>query len=123
MFCRCRKVAAVSGDARRALDICRRTTELVHDCEEQITVSHVEEALLQLCAGARVQVIRSLSGLGQLVLRSVRDVCQRTGVDETTAASVFKHLRQLAILEGKILYSCIKLKQINQFYILQHYYL
>lgn len=93
-------MAAVSGDARRALDICRRTTELVHDCGEQITINHVEEALIQLCTGARVQVIKSLSGLGQLVLRSVRDVCQRTGVEETTAASVFKHLRQLTVLEG-----------------------
>lgn len=95
-----RKVAAVSGDARRALDVCRRTTELVKHTGEQVNVSHVEEALIQLCTSARVQAIRGLSGLGQLVLRSVRDVCQRTGVDETTANRVYQHLRQLALLEG-----------------------
>lgn len=94
----------MSGDARRALDICRRTTELINSCGEQITITHVEEALLQLCAGARVQVIRSLSGLAKLVLRSVRDVCQRTGVDETTVACVFKHLRQVSLLEGQLIF-------------------
>uniref|UniRef100_A0A1B6LMD1 Origin recognition complex subunit 1 n=1 Tax=Graphocephala atropunctata TaxID=36148 RepID=A0A1B6LMD1_9HEMI len=98
-----RKVAAVSGDARRALDICRRTTELVGGSGEQVTVCHVERALTQIFSGPRVVTIQSLSGLGRLVLRSLRDVNQRTGVDEASVAQVYHHLQQICVLEAAIL--------------------
>ncbi|XP_054273323.1 origin recognition complex subunit 1-like [Macrosteles quadrilineatus] len=94
-----RKVAAVSGDARRALDICRRTTELV-DSGEQVTVSHVERALTQIFSGPRVAVIQSLCREGQLVLRAIRDVNQRTGVDEASASQVYQHLLEICIVDG-----------------------
>ncbi|KAG8325031.1 Origin recognition complex, subunit 1 [Homalodisca vitripennis] len=97
-----RKVAAVSGDARRALDICRRTTELV-GAGEQVTVAHVERALTQIFSGPRVVTIQSLSGLGRLVLRSLRDVNQRTGVDEASIAQLYHHLQQVCVLEAAIL--------------------
>lgn len=111
----CRKVAAVSGDARRALDICRRTTELVvGNGGGQVTASHVEQALTQIFSGPRVLVIQSLGRLAQLVLRALRDVNERTGVDETTAGQVYQHLEQICALEGKhltlLLVSLVQLK-------------
>jgi origin recognition complex subunit 1 len=58
----CRKVAAVSGDARRALDICRRATELAEgDTEDSngiVTMQHVDQALGEMIASTKVQAIR-----------------------------------------------------------------
>ena len=53
-----RKVAAVSGDARRALDICRRATELISSDSDVVTVSHIEKALNQIFSGTRIQGIK-----------------------------------------------------------------
>lgn len=94
-----RKVAAVSGDARRALDICRRATELVTD-NEQVTVKHVEVALNQIFTGPRVVTIRNCSRAAQLVLRALRDETQRTGVEETNVIQIYNHLVNICTLEG-----------------------
>lgn len=95
----CRKVAAVSGDARRALDICRRATELVSD-NQQITVNHVEQALTQIFTGPRVVTIQNCSQAAQLVLRALRDETQRTGVEETNVIQMYNHLVNICTLEG-----------------------
>lgn len=94
-----RKVAAVSGDARRALDICRRATELVSN-DEQITVKHVEEALTQIFTGPRVVTIQNCSQAAQMVLRALRDETHRTGVEETNVIQVYNHLVSICTLEG-----------------------
>jgi len=63
-------VAAVSGDARRALDICRRATELaerdMEDSEGMVTMQHVDQALGEMIASTKVQAIRYMSVYGQL---------------------------------------------------------
>jgi origin recognition complex subunit 1 len=55
-------VAAVSGDARRALDICRRATELAgedtEDSDGTVTMQHVDQALGEMIASTKVQAIR-----------------------------------------------------------------
>ena len=113
----CRKVAAVSGDARRALDICRRATELVTD-NEQITVKHVEIALTQIFTGPRVITIRNCSQAAQLVLRALRDETQRTGVEETNVIQMYNHLVNICTLEGMhykvtlIFFSCQQNKEV-----------
>lgn len=57
-----RKVAAISGDARRALDICRRAIDLIK-CEETefITINHVNEVINSILSGVRVTAIRYLT--------------------------------------------------------------
>lgn len=52
-----RKVAAVSGDARRALDICRRATELP-GCNDKVKISHIEQAIKEMTNSNIVKVIR-----------------------------------------------------------------
>jgi len=55
-----RKVAAISGDARRALDICRRAIDLVksEDDLQLITINHVNQVLNAILSGVRVTAIR-----------------------------------------------------------------
>lgn len=78
----CRKVAAVSGDARRALDICRRAVELAELSEkangtsEQVSLSHVNQALTEMIANPKVQAIKSCSKMEQLFLQAIAaEVC------------------------------------------------
>ena len=69
-----RKVAAVSGDARRALDICRRATEIaqpkpasgtvttsrrkVRAEEKLVGMAHVDLAVQEMFSSAKIQAIR-----------------------------------------------------------------
>lgn len=58
-----RKVAAISGDARRALDICRRAIDLIksEDDIQLITINHVNQVLNSILSGVRVTAIRYTS--------------------------------------------------------------
>ncbi|KAL1123842.1 hypothetical protein AAG570_001613 [Ranatra chinensis] len=101
-------VQLVASDARRALDICRRATELVGSGEvegelsdsQTVTVLHVEKCLNQIFTGARVQAIRNTSLMGQYLLRSIRDETLRTGLEETNLRQVYNHLKAVCALEG-----------------------
>lgn len=59
-----RKVAAVSGDARRALDICRRSTEIAEAAgegkngEQQVGMTHVNAALQEMFSSPKIVAIR-----------------------------------------------------------------
>ena len=58
-----RKVAALSGDARRALDICRRATEIAErDAttadEAQVTMKHVNEAVQEMYCAPKIVAMR-----------------------------------------------------------------
>lgn len=56
----CRKVAAVSGDARRALNICRRATEIAEYSTNSdiVLMKHVDQALLEMFTSPVVQIIK-----------------------------------------------------------------
>lgn len=57
-------MAALSGDARRALDICRRATELAEgeSCmsnkNQLVTMIHVNKALEEMFCNPKIMVIR-----------------------------------------------------------------
>ncbi|GAA6067039.1 origin recognition complex subunit 1 isoform X1, partial [Tachysurus ichikawai] len=58
-----RKVAALSGDARRCLDICRRATEICEHADQKgavglVGMSHVMEALDEMFSSSYVTAIR-----------------------------------------------------------------
>ncbi|XP_014260025.1 origin recognition complex subunit 1 isoform X2 [Cimex lectularius] len=95
-----RKVAAVSGDARRALDICRRSTELLESKSEVVTVQHIQKALNQIFTGIRVQAIKKCSQVAQLILRSLRDEVIRTGVEESTVSLMLPQLIAVCAMES-----------------------
>ncbi|KAJ8277895.1 hypothetical protein GJAV_G00081370 [Gymnothorax javanicus] len=101
-----RKVAALSGDARRCLDICRRATEI---CEYSsslssgtglVGMSHVMEAMDEMFSSSYISAIRCASLQEQLFLRSVIAEFRRLGLEEATFQQVFVQHQALCRVEG-----------------------
>ncbi|KAL0371115.1 UNVERIFIED_CONTAM: Origin of replication complex subunit [Sesamum angustifolium] len=90
-----RKVAAVSGDARRALEICRRAAELADyrakksplsstDGKIMVGMADVESAIKDMFQAPHIQVIRSSSKLSKIFLAAMVRELYKTGMAETT---------------------------------------
>ncbi|KAM9410671.1 origin recognition complex subunit 1 isoform 2-T2 [Pholidichthys leucotaenia] len=101
-----RKVAALSGDARRCLDICRRATEI---CEHSaldasatglVGMNHVMEALNEMFSSAYVTAIKCASTQEQLFIRAVITEFRRLGLEEATFQQVFVQHQDLCRVEG-----------------------
>ncbi|CAL1591657.1 unnamed protein product [Knipowitschia caucasica] len=105
-----RKVAALSGDARRCLDICRRSTEI---CEHSVggakeggararlvEIGHVMEALSEMFSSAYVSAIKSASVQEQIFLRAVIAEFRRLGLEEATFQQVYVQQVALCRVEG-----------------------
>ena len=57
-----RKVASLSGDARRALDICRRATEMAEVAgRDKIGLEHVTRAHQEMFSSPKIAAIRNCS--------------------------------------------------------------
>lgn len=97
-----RKVASVSGDARRALDICRRAAEMAEadGINTLVSMTHVNEALDSMMTQPKIRAIKSSSKLQKLLLQSVVAEVERTGVEETTFSAVFKIFSSVAAIDG-----------------------
>lgn len=101
-----RKVAAVSGDARRALDICRRATEIADEKSREdnrfvsVSMVHVQQALSEMIASAKVQTIKSCSRLEQLFLQAVTAEVARTGIEECSFLGVYSQFESLTAFAG-----------------------
>ncbi|NXJ62090.1 ORC1 protein, partial [Rostratula benghalensis] len=100
-----RKVAALSGDARRCLDICRRATEI---CEfasqkrtpEVVRMAHVTEAIDEMFSSPYINAIRNASLHEQIFLRAILAEFQRAGVEEATVQQVYQQHVALCRMEG-----------------------
>ncbi|KAJ9540419.1 hypothetical protein OSB04_026925 [Centaurea solstitialis] len=90
-----RKVAAVSGDARRALEICRRAAELAdYRVKKSISLpktgkslvgmAEVEAAIQEMFQAPHIQVMRSCSKLSKVFLAAMVHELYKTGMSETT---------------------------------------
>ncbi|KAF5690011.1 origin recognition complex subunit 1 [Fusarium denticulatum] len=98
-----RKVAAVSGDARRALDICRRAVELAEaDAPSdpatpskrysqtqpkgsgRVTIATIKKAINEATTNPIQQHLRSLPLMSKLVMAALLLRIRRTGLVETT---------------------------------------
>lgn len=115
----------MSGDARRALDICRRATEILEEephlnddgdptlnttaSAACVNMLHVQKAISEMISNPKVQAIRSCSRLEKNFLRAVECEVSRTGVEETTFHGVYKQLISLAMFLGDIKPSISKL--------------
>lgn len=73
-----RKVAAVSGDARRALALCSRALQLAGAGGAGLT--EVQQALAEASSSAVVRAIKSCSPAERLMLRAVAAEVARTDV-------------------------------------------
>uniref|UniRef100_A0A3Q3KFX2 Origin recognition complex subunit 1 n=1 Tax=Monopterus albus TaxID=43700 RepID=A0A3Q3KFX2_MONAL len=96
-----RKVAALSGDARRCLDICRRATEICeHSATGLVGMSHVMEALNEMFSSSYIMAIKCASVQEQLFLRAVIAEFRRLGLEEATFQQVFVQHQALCRVEG-----------------------
>jgi len=103
-----RKVAALSGDARRALDICRRATELAELAPQSPTkrtaslvgLEEVNRAIQEMFSLPKIEAIRNASIQEQTFLRAVVCEFQRIGLEEATFSKVFKQHLALCRIEG-----------------------
>ncbi|KAI9241071.1 MAG: P-loop containing nucleoside triphosphate hydrolase protein [Podila humilis] len=92
-----RKVGAVSGDARRALDICRRAVEIVEGNAlkngdqadpEQVTIRTVDQAIKEMFASPNVRLIQTASLHQKLFLVALTSKLRRLGLAEVEFSEV-----------------------------------
>ncbi|KAL7794575.1 P-loop containing nucleoside triphosphate hydrolase protein [Trichoderma ceciliae] len=113
-----RKVAAVSGDARRALDICRRAVELAegdapgdpmtpskraHDNgapdqsrRGRVTISTIKRAINEATTNPIQQHLRSLPLTSKMLMAALLLRIRRTGLAETTLGETLDELQRAA---------------------------
>ncbi|NXR81173.1 ORC1 protein, partial [Pycnonotus jocosus] len=100
-----RKVAALSGDARRCLDICRRATEICEFARQKrapeiVRMAHVTEAIDEMFSSPYVNAIRNASLHEQIFLKAILAEFQRAGVEEATVQQIYHHHVALCRMEG-----------------------
>ncbi|KAF2312039.1 hypothetical protein GH714_027838 [Hevea brasiliensis] len=93
-----RKVAAISGDARRALEICRRAAEIADYCLKKsssnldatpagkglVGMSEVEAAIQEMFQAPHIQVMKNCSKLSKIFLTAMVYELYKTGMSDTT---------------------------------------
>ena len=116
------KIASVSGDARRALDICRRAVELVEEDRAvgvrpesegeratrgkkspgaaclhapRVTISTIKQAISEAVSNPIQQHLRSLPFLSKLFLASVLVRMGRSGGTDSTLADVTEEMTKI----------------------------
>jgi origin recognition complex subunit 1 len=109
-----RKVAAVSGDARRALDICRRAVELVEadyeagaatpskrqattqgQAKAKVTIATIKRAINEATSSPVQQYLRTLPFLPKLLLAALLGRIRRSGLGECRYADVVDEMALL----------------------------
>ncbi|XP_059678218.1 origin recognition complex subunit 1 [Gavia stellata] len=100
-----RKVAALSGDARRCLDICRRATEICEFASQKRTpeivrIAHVTEAIDEMFSSPYINAIRNASLHEQIFLKAILAEFHRAGVEEATVQQVYHQHIALCRIEG-----------------------
>jgi origin recognition complex subunit 1 len=118
-----RKVAAVSGDARRALDICRRAVELAeienepfpttpskrvkrgHELQPsskslgKVTIATVKRAINEATTSPLQQYLRSLPLSSKILLAAFLTKTRRTGLPESVLGEVIEEARRMARMD------------------------
>ncbi|KAI1280495.1 Origin recognition complex subunit 1 [Halotydeus destructor] len=96
-----RKVAAVSGDARRALDICRRAALISENTDEcsgsrsatnvMISMKDVDKALQEMFSSTKLVAVREASEQEQILLKAIIQEFRVSGLEEAEFARVYDH--------------------------------
>ncbi|NXX04337.1 ORC1 protein, partial [Larus smithsonianus] len=99
------QVAALSGDARRCLDICRRATEICEFASQKRTpeivqMAHVTEAIDEMFSSPYINAIRNASLHEQIFLKAILAEFRRAGVEEATVQQVYQQHVALCRIEG-----------------------
>uniref|UniRef100_A0A8C2TLI3 Origin recognition complex subunit 1 n=1 Tax=Coturnix japonica TaxID=93934 RepID=A0A8C2TLI3_COTJA len=100
-----RKVAALSGDARRCLDICRRAAEICEfssqkNSPEIVRMTHVTQAIDEMFSSPYIEAIRNASLHEQIFFKAILAEFRRAGVEEATVQQVYHQHISLCRMEG-----------------------
>ena len=76
------KVSSISGDARRVLDICRRTVELVHPKGKTAGMEDVKEVIKVMQNSPTAAFLKELSLHERIMLAALVKCMKREGVEE-----------------------------------------
>ncbi|KAJ2816550.1 Origin recognition complex, subunit 1 [Coemansia furcata] len=119
-----RKISAVSGDARRALDVCRRAVEIVEaesarestlaggkgvrpaqDAGQQglVTMMIIDRAVKEMYASGNVAFIQNASLQQKVFLLSLRAAIRKAGIPEVSLGDVAFVHRQLCQLHELVI--------------------
>lgn len=107
-----KKVGSVSGDVRRALELCRRSAEILLEqsdekedadkTEKQIVKpQHMQQAIHDVAGGARLVALAQLSLFERLVLASALDLARRQG-----SSDVEKTCSMASVTAEAVKFSC-----------------
>lgn len=115
-----RKVAAVSGDARRALDICRRAVELAESDSQsavpntpsksgkgekisknagRVTIATVKRAINEATTSPLQQYLRGLPLSSKILLAALLARTRRSGIAESILGDVLDEARRMAKMD------------------------
>ncbi|KAM9130181.1 origin recognition complex subunit 1 isoform 2-T3 [Pangshura tecta] len=100
-----RKVAALSGDARRCLDICRRSTEICEFSSQKsasglVSMAHVMKAIDEMFSSPYINSIRNASLHEQMFLKAIIAEFRRSGLEEATVQKIYHQHVALCRIEG-----------------------
>uniref|UniRef100_A0A8C3Q193 Origin recognition complex subunit 1 n=1 Tax=Chrysolophus pictus TaxID=9089 RepID=A0A8C3Q193_CHRPC len=100
-----RKVAALSGDARRCLDICRRAAEICEfssqkSTREIVRMTHITQAIDEMFSSPYIKAIRNASLHEQIFFKAILAEFRRAGVEEATIQQVYHQHISLCRMEG-----------------------
>jgi len=95
-----KKVAAVSGDARRALEIARRTIEIAEASKEGSAKS-VQAAFKEIFMSVRIEMMKHCSTLEKHVINYLKLQLEGSGDAETTLMTIYDTLNTNATFEGR----------------------
>lgn len=100
----CRKVAAHSGDARRVLDICRRSTEItIGDEKVQVTMADVSKAQQEIFSSLNMAYIRNASKQEKIFLRALISDFRSTGLEEARFIDIYNTHVEICRLEDQFI--------------------
>ncbi|XP_032624311.1 origin recognition complex subunit 1 isoform X3 [Chelonoidis abingdonii] len=100
-----RKVAALSGDARRCLDISRRSTEICEFSSQKsasglVSMAHVMKAIDEMFSSPYINSIRNASLHEQMFLKAIIAEFRRSGLEEATVQQIYHQHVALCRIEG-----------------------
>ncbi len=98
-----RKVASMSGDARRALDICRRATEIAQrNGSDLVSNADVMRAHEEMSSSPAIVAVKACSDAEKCFLKAVLHNFTRAGIEETTFDLVYQDFITLVETDGQM---------------------
>lgn len=119
------KVAAVSGDVRRAMEICRRARQIAEkqqqtgtkeqrdnsSTEMSVSANHVNAAVGEMTGDQRLKCFENLSAFERLIVVTALKLCRSIGAFDVEASSslsaIFAKARQIAVQLPSIFHDSI----------------